>query len=69
MVYEDMLCPPLPPDKARQISLHKGPNIVSLPEFEALPDELDLPILLKVGDDISTDEIMPAVRWVYTGTR
>ena len=60
VVYEDMLCPPLPPDKARQITLHKGPNIVSLPEFEALPDKLDLPLLLKVGDDISTDEIMPA---------
>lgn len=60
VVYEDMLCPPLPPDKARQITLQKGPNIVSLPEFEALPDALEVPILLKVGDNISTDEIMPA---------
>lgn len=60
VVYEDMLCPPLPPEEARHIALQKGPNIVSLPEFDPLPDELDLPILLKVGDDISTDEILPA---------
>ena len=33
----------------------KVPNIVSLPQFEVLPDEFDLEVLLKVGDDISTD--------------
>ncbi len=38
----------------------KGPNIRSLPEFEALPDALELPVLLTMGDDVSTDEIMPA---------
>ena len=40
--------------------LEKGPNVVSLPEFGELPDALGGPVLLKVGDDISTDEIMPA---------
>jgi predicted aconitate hydratase len=40
--------------------LEKGPNIKPLPEFEPLPDHLDGPVLLKMGDDISTDEIMPA---------
>ncbi|MFN2427196.1 MAG: aconitate hydratase [Candidatus Binatia bacterium] len=40
--------------------LVKGPNIASLPAFEVLPDRLDLPVLLKVNDNISTDEIMPA---------
>jgi aconitate hydratase len=34
--------------------------VVSLPEFEPLQDSFDLPVLLKVGNDISTDEIMPA---------
>ena len=38
----------------------KGSNIKSLPEFDALPDVLDVPILLKMPDDVSTDEIMPA---------
>lgn len=38
----------------------RGPNIVALPAFDGLPATLELPILLRVGDDISTDEIMPA---------
>ena len=51
---------PLPLAEARNIELVKGPNIASLPEFDPLPDAMELPVLLKVGDDISTDEIMPA---------
>ena len=54
------LAAPLAPAQARNIKLAKGPNIASLPNFDPLPDRLDLPVLLKVGDDISTDEIMPA---------
>lgn len=50
--------PPLP--EARKVALVKGSNIHSLPEFDALPDALDLPILLKMGDNVSTDEILPA---------
>lgn len=42
------------------VELVKGPNISSLPQFEPLPDELEGPLLLKVGDDVSTDEILPA---------
>ncbi len=38
----------------------KGANIKSLPEFDPLPDDLELPVLLKMRDDVSTDEIMPA---------
>jgi len=49
-----------PPADGSGVELRKGPNIVSLPEFDPLPDALAGPVLLKVGDDISTDEIMPA---------
>jgi len=56
----DMLLPPLPPAEAAQVELIKGPNILSLPELTPLPERLELPILLKVGDGISTDEILPA---------
>jgi aconitate hydratase len=49
-----------PPPSGKGIELVKGPNIGSLPEFDPLPDELELPVLLKVADDVSTDEIMPA---------
>ncbi|MGE5249199.1 MAG: aconitate hydratase [Bacteroidota bacterium] len=56
----DMLLPPLPEEEARSVRLVKGPNIQSLPPLDPLPERLVLPVLLKVGDNISTDEIMPA---------
>ncbi|WP_454782090.1 aconitate hydratase [Legionella sp. WA2022007384] len=51
---------PLPLEEAKKIELVKGPNIVTLPEFEPLPHSLKVPVLLKVEDNISTDEISPA---------
>ncbi|QEL12682.1 aconitate hydratase [Kushneria phosphatilytica] len=54
------LIEPQPVEKARKVNLIKGPNIESLPSFEPLEESFTLPVLLKVGDDISTDEIMPA---------
>jgi aconitate hydratase len=54
----EMLVPPAP--KNASIELEKGPNIKPLPTLEPLPDQLEGPVLLKVADDISTDEIMPA---------
>ena len=59
-VNTDQLVEPVPEDEAQDMELEKGPNVVSLPEFEPLAQSFDLPVLLKVGDDISTDEIMPA---------
>src|SRR5947207_3272036 len=49
-----------PPDSGEDVELVKGPNIASLPDFERLPDRIEGPVLLKVGDNVSTDEIMPA---------
>lgn len=49
-----------PGDEGAGTELEKGPNIKPLPEFEALPDRIEGPILLKMGDNVSTDEIMPA---------
>jgi len=57
-VDERLLEKPLPPEEAKQVELVKGPNIASIPEMDALPDSLDIPLLLKVGDNISTDEIL-----------
>jgi len=59
-VNTDQLVEPLSAEEAKGVGLEKGPNVVSLPEFEELRDSFDLPVLLKVGDDVSTDEIMPA---------
>jgi aconitate hydratase len=55
-----MLVPPLPPEEAARVELVKGPNISALPDFPPLPDRIEAPVLLKVGDDVSTDEISPA---------
>ncbi len=49
-----------PPDSGKEIELEKGPNIKPLPPFDPLPDTISGKVLLKVGDNISTDEIMPA---------
>ena len=57
-INEEMLVPP--PPKTDRIELDKGPNIRPLPEFDPLPDTLRGPVLLKTGDDVSTDEILPA---------
>ncbi len=60
MVNTRMLEEPAPAEEAGQVELVKGPNISGLPEFDRFPDEFEIPILLKVGDDISTDDISPA---------
>ncbi|MCC2616367.1 aconitate hydratase [Aestuariibacter halophilus] len=41
-------------------AIERGPNIAPLPDSEPVGDTLDIPVLLKVGDDVSTDEILPA---------
>jgi aconitate hydratase len=56
----EMLVPPLHPEASREVTIRKGPNIVSIPELDPLPEDLEVPVVLKVGDDVSTDEIMPA---------
>ena len=60
IINRDLFVPPLSHDAALQVTLEKGPNIASLPTFAPLPDSMEVPVLLKVGDDISTDAIMPA---------
>ncbi|MCB1948090.1 MAG: aconitate hydratase [Burkholderiales bacterium] len=54
----EMLVPPA--SSEANIELEKGPNIKPLPPFDPLPETLEGLVLLKVGNDISTDEIMPA---------
>lgn len=60
LTNRSMMITPLPPEAARAVQLVRGPNITSLPELEPLPDVLELPVLLTLGDDVSTDEITPA---------
>lgn len=55
-ISEKMLIAPI----EESTELVKGPNIKTLPDFDEIPDELEIPILLKMGDDISTDGILKA---------
>jgi aconitate hydratase len=51
---------PLDDGDARQVELVKAPSIGTLPEFDELPADLRARVAIKVGDNISTDEILPA---------
>lgn len=57
-IDDKLLQAPLPPEEAKKVELIKGPNIASIPDMEPMPNDLEVPILLKVGDNISTDEIL-----------
>jgi aconitate hydratase len=58
IINNDMLIAPSKEDE--KIELEKGPNIKPLPPLVPMPESLEGPVLLKMEDDISTDEIMPA---------
>ncbi|WP_319777368.1 aconitate hydratase [Maridesulfovibrio sp.] len=49
-----------PPENGAEVEIVRGPNIVPLETFSALPDEISSEVRLKVGDDITTDHILPA---------
>jgi aconitate hydratase len=58
LVDDASIFPPI--EDSGEVELIIGPNIVPLPHFEELPDDLTVPVVIKVGDNISTDSIMPA---------
>ncbi|MFH1115271.1 MAG: aconitate hydratase [Pseudomonadota bacterium] len=49
-----------PPPDSRGVEIIMGPNIRPFPKFGPLPDTIEGVVLLKVGDNITTDHIMPA---------
>ncbi|MFQ6135732.1 MAG: aconitate hydratase [Candidatus Hydrothermarchaeales archaeon] len=53
-----MILPPA--GNPNEVAVMRGPNIAPLPKKDPLPDDLSGEILLKVGDYITTDHIMPA---------
>jgi len=57
---DSMLQAPLPEDEAADAEVIRGTTIVKPPRGERLPDPLDGTVLIKVGDKITTDHIMPA---------
>jgi len=60
IVNSDLFIPPLPIAEARLKPLQKTDNTPTLPQLSPLDSTVDLPVILVTGDNISTDDIMPA---------
>lgn len=59
-INDNMVELPLPCDEAEKASVIYGPNIKAVPLGHRLEDTIKTDVLLKVGDNITTDHIMPA---------
>jgi aconitate hydratase len=57
-VNDNMILPPA--ENPDEVEVIRGPNIQPLPEFRPLPDTVSGRVLIKVGDNITTDDISPA---------
>ncbi len=57
---DGMLIPPKDEKESAAVEILRGPNIKPCPASPAFQGSLKLPVLLKAGDNISTDDIMPA---------
>lgn len=59
-VDDSAVLTPAAPEAAEQLEVLRGPNIKPFPEAHPLGDTLSAELALKVGDNITTDHIMPA---------
>lgn len=59
-INDNLVDLPAPPDEAASVEVLRGPNIRPVPVGAAPPETLKAPLVLKVGDNITTDHIMPA---------
>jgi aconitate hydratase len=57
---DETFIPPLAEEEAKRVEIYRGPNIKPLPEFDELPESVEGEVSLIVGDNITTDHIMPA---------
>jgi len=58
IVDDRMIVPPAP--EGEKVEMIRGPNIPPLPRFSPLPDKLEGELLLTLGDNVTTDDIVPA---------
>ena len=60
-IHDDsMLVAPIPLEASKKVEILRGPNIKACPASPELPAKITLPVMLKAGDNVSTDDIMPA---------
>lgn len=57
-VDDSAILPPAPPEN--DVEVLRGPNIKEFPQSKPFADRLEASLVLKVGDNITTDHIMPA---------
>ncbi len=60
IINDNMIAMPASVEDADSVEIMYGPNIKPFPKTEALPEEITAKAVLKVGDNITTDHIMPA---------
>jgi aconitate hydratase len=58
IIDDDLIIPP--PENGQGIEISRGPNIKPLPIAQPLAETVNAPVLIKLGDNISTDHILPA---------
>ncbi len=59
-IDDSAVIPPATPEEAKDLEVLRGPNIKPFPKSEPQEDTLSAELVLKVGDNITTDHIMPA---------
>jgi aconitate hydratase len=59
-INDNAILPPADEEKAKALIVKRGPNIKEFPDSSPLENSITAPLLLKVGDNITTDHIMPA---------
>lgn len=59
-IDDSAIIPPAPEKEAKELPVLRGPNIKPFPDSTPQEDVLAAPLVLKVGDNITTDHIMPA---------
>lgn len=59
-IDDSAVLPPAPADEADAVEVQRGPNIRPFPQSKPFADTLTAELVLKVGDNITTDHIMPA---------
>ncbi len=60
LINDNMIVPPAPAETMDEVEILRGPNIKPFPQTVPLADSIEAKVLLKVGDNITTDHIMPA---------
>ncbi len=57
---DSLIVPPAPESEAAAVEIVRGPNIAPLPRFTALEPQVEGEVMLTLGDDVTTDDILPA---------